>query len=456
MRANEGNGNLSKIQATPKEETETIAQSKIQVVEETRGFTRTYSQYVQTIASLRAFASELSHAVQESARKAGEFVKEAAAAMVKSLGFSSLDEFKEEIVAGEAKVKTESPSESNSLPPAIQERILSAKPDRKALRTAIIVSLRLMNRAMKYFPHQQIMRGGVLMSLVGAFEVLLSDLLRLYYECHPGALESEEKIYSFNDVRSFGNLDEFLDHVIETKIDGFLRGSLADWTKFFQRMKIDVTGFAAPWEGFAERFQRRHVIIHNGGRVSRQYLKRVDPNWTEQHKEEAQLGKMLQVNDEYLVKAFELFELVGSLLCQEFWKRFARDEREQRGRGFRCAPNECLVDTKWTVAEGLGWWAVSDGDMTASYALIARINRWLSIKRQNRWPEVQTEVKGFDYSVLDSRYIAAIHALTGNTDLFFAVLPKAGIPQDELRSWPIFEEMRQDLCFQEFLEKSVT
>lgn len=195
----------------------------------------------------------------------------------------------------------------------------------------------------------------------------MSDLLRLFYECHPGALESDDKIYSFNEVRSFGDLDRFLDHVIDTKIDGFLRGSLSDWAKFFQRMKIDMTRFALSWEDFAECFQRRHVIVHNGGRVSRQYLERVDPNWIEQHKEEAQLGKVLRVNDEYLVKAFDSFELVGSLLCQECWKRFAPDQRDQRGQAFIMHQYECLVDAKWTVAEGLGSWTVSQGNMTEAH-----------------------------------------------------------------------------------------
>jgi hypothetical protein len=142
---------------------------------------------------LRAFASELSPVVQESVRKAGEFVNEAAAAMIKSLGFSSLEEYKEQIAAEEAKMNAESPSESNSLPNAIQERIIAAVQDQEAMRNGLVAFWRFMNRAMKYFPHHQIMRGGVLMSLIGAFEVLLSDLLRLYYERHPGALESDEK-----------------------------------------------------------------------------------------------------------------------------------------------------------------------------------------------------------------------------------------------------------------------
>src|SRR5580692_3557927 len=63
---------------------------------ERRGFAEAYRKYVQTLTSLRAFASELSPAIQDSARKANLLVEEATAALVKSWGFSSYEEFLEQ------------------------------------------------------------------------------------------------------------------------------------------------------------------------------------------------------------------------------------------------------------------------------------------------------------------------------------------------------------------------
>ena len=339
----------------------------------------------------------------------------------------------------------------------IEERIhAAAQKDLRATRVAISVFARVVSRAIRYFPHEQIMRAGLLMSLNGAFEVLLSDILHLFYVYFPGALESEEKNYSLKDLRSFKSMDEFFNHVIENRVDTFLRQSLTDWARFFQQRKIDMTKFAPSWEDFAEYFQRRHVIVHNGGRVSRQYLERVAASWLEQHAEETRLGNVLTVSSDYLDGAFNSFELVGSLLSQECWKRFLPKEREDRDSTLCHHQYECLVEARWNVAEALGSWSISEGDMTSKGALITRINRWLSIKRQGRWSEIESEVLGFDYSILDPRYIAAIQALTGNNDLFFSVLPKAGISEDDLRSWPILEEMRQDPRFEDFIEKAKT
>jgi hypothetical protein len=270
--------------------------------EDTRTFERSYQKYIGALTSLRTFASDLDPAVQESARKANLLIGEATERLAKSWGFSSTDELKELRNSQEA-----------------GERIRAAtKEDPKAVRSAALVSLRLMERAVRYYPHEQIMRRGVLMSLIGAFEVLLSDLVHLFYDRYPAALESsEERKYSFKEIRSFESPERFLEHVIDNKVDDFLRGSLMDWVDFFNKRKIDVTKFAPSWESFAECFQRRHVIVHNGGRVSRQYLQHVDPNWIEEHKDEARLGQVLRLSNEYLLRAFDYFELVGSLLCLE-------------------------------------------------------------------------------------------------------------------------------------------
>ena len=116
--------------------------------------------------------------------------------------------------------------------------ILAAnKPDKEIFNDAVIAAGRLLKQTTKYSPHQQIMRGSVLLSLVSAFEVLLSDLLRLFFERHTTALESEEKNYSLKDIREFKTLDLFLDNVIQHKIDAFLRGSLDNSVTFFKQKK---------------------------------------------------------------------------------------------------------------------------------------------------------------------------------------------------------------------------
>ena len=370
-----------------------------------RGFSEAYEDYAQTFTALRAFASELNPAVQESARKAQSLMEEAVNTLVKSFGISP-EQFKE--------------LSSEELSSEEFKGILAAnKPDKEVFNAAVIAAGRLLKQATKYSPHEQIMRGSVLLSLVSAFEVLLSDLLRLFFERHTTALESEEKNYSLKDIREFKTLADFLDNVIQHKIDAFLRGSLDDWVTFFKQKKIDMTRFVWSWESFKECFQRRHVIVHNGRRVNRQYLERVGQEWVERHKEEAQLGKILLVDNDYLSQAFNYFELVGLLLCQECWKRFAREEQDERGSAVCRHQYECLNDGKWIVAEGLGSWSVSEGEMAQSDTLIVRINRWLSIKRQGRWSEIEVEVAGFDHSVLNLRLLQLFTHWLRGTICFF-------------------------------------
>jgi hypothetical protein len=143
---------------------------------------------------------------------------------------------------------------------------------------------------------------------------------------------------------------------------------------------------------------------------------------------------------------------VGSLLFQECWKRFARDEREERGKAFCAYQYECLLDARWIIGERLGSWAVVEGEMKDSDAFVARLNRWLCIKRQGRWREIEAEVTEFDRGTLNPRFVVMIHALTDSADAFFSSLKSVSFLQHELKESPFFQEMRQDSRFLEFVE----
>ena len=159
------------------------------------------------------------------------------------------------------------------------------------------------------------------------------------------------------------------------------------------------------------------------------------------------------ITPDYLTTAFDLFELVGCLMCLESWQRFTKDQSKERSSALTEHQYDNLVEARWFAAEGLGSWAISKGGLDFSSMLVVRINRWLAIKRQGRWSEIEKEIRDFDHKALLPRFVVGIRALTEDMDPLFSLLPKAEIGEANLRNWPILEEARKILVLRKVLRE---
>lgn len=84
---------------------------------------------------------------------------------------------------------------------------------------------------------------------------------------------------------------------VDRKVRDFLAEPPPDWLRRILKWShIDLTKLGADWERICELIQRRHCIVHNGGRVDEQYLDRVPENL----RRGAYLGQQLVSNAEYL------------------------------------------------------------------------------------------------------------------------------------------------------------
>lgn len=349
-----------------------------------------------------------------------------------------------------------------------QEKQAKLNLDDGAGNKVFAMLLRFMRESQSRIQHPELLNRSVLVSLVGFYEVLLSDLLHTYYRLYPGAIgrsdknatgkkqntpegaeNGQEPNYSFSQIMEFRTIEEFKEYAIERKIEPFFRQSAPTWCKFFEEelLKLKRSDLISNEPQWFEYFQRRNIIVHNDARVSKLYLKNVAPEWVAQSKENLTLGSSVSVSQEYISGALDMFETVGAALCFECWKKFASDERKQREEQFVFHQYGRLQEGIWPVAEGLGRWALDRSDMSSSGMLIARINYWLAIKRQNRWSEIESAVKDFEQSALDPKFRLAIYALMKNEEEFFRLLPIAksagSISDEDLAEWPVLEEMRQ-------------
>ena len=309
--------------------------------------------------------------------------------------------------------------------------------------------------------HRELLNRSILMSLISYFEVLIADLTYAFYRIAPDAALTEDRTLSASELKKFSTIDAALQSVISDVVDDLLRGSVTDWHRFFStRMKIDMQLLTPDWAQWNEYFQRRHLIVHTGGRVTERYLSNVDWVRLEPRMTKPSLSSKLKVDEVYIEHALNAFEITGLLLCQEAWRKLVLGDSEGRYSaltGLSDAVYRRLLSRHWSVAERLATWGERDPEVSENDMLICKFNRWLCIKRQGRWAEVEEEVKAFDCSAKNRRYALVRASLLERLDEFYELLPELlniDIDIESLKEWPILDEVRQDPRFAKVIEET--
>jgi len=313
--------------------------------------------------------------------------------------------------------------------------------------------------------HSELLNRSILMSLVSYFEVLVAELAHAFYRIAPNAISSDDKVLSVKELKRFNSIEDALRSIVSGRIDKLLGESISGWREFFQsNMKIDLKKIVPDWAIWNEYFQRRHIVVHAGGRVTELYLSRVDWKAIETRMKKPSLGDVLSIEDIYIENAINDFEISGLLLCQEVWRKLIpRDSGRYYGSpitgiGILEAVYNRLLSGHWYVAEQLATWGENDNEAIEDAMLICKFNRWLCKKRQGHWHEVEAEVKAFDCMAKNRKYVLARASLLELADEFYEILPKAlsaaDIDLSALEGWPILEEMRKDPRFKEIIEKA--
>ena len=317
---------------------------------------------------------------------------------------------------------------------------------------AFLRVLKLLRRHGGQTERQSILYHSVLTGLVGRFEVLIADLAAAFYKSVPAAVGSQDPVLTVEELLSFSTLEDAVDFVIEKKVDDLLRQNLDDWSKFFQtRMKIDIAKLSPDWPRFAEHIQRRHLLVHADGRLSRRYLRAVPPELVREYFGEAEIGHRATLSSAYVRSALNSFEVTGLLLCSEVWLKLRPGDKDSLSHALIEFTYDTLVEARWECARELATWLECHKEFSQSARLVGQFNRWLCMKRLSRWEEVRAEVEAFDSSALGTTYVLVRHSLLDQKDEFFELLASTkGVDLDDRGwdQWPIFSEMRADPRFE--------
>jgi hypothetical protein len=305
---------------------------------------------------------------------------------------------------------------------------------------------------------KNILYQSSLMNLTNTVEWFLSQILHKYFETYPNAIGSKENVFSLDDLKGFNTIEDARQHLIETKVENILRDNFDAWIKFLkENVKLSMSYLEKNKSQIVEVFQRRNLIVHNGGKVNSIYLSKVVPEF----KENVSIGDEILISRKYLDDSIGLFEEMFILIAAELWKQQSPAD-EDRATILAQIAYEHLSKERWRIAEGLSFFSTNDKGMSEIYQLYGKLNYWQSVKWQGRYEEIKKDVDNADFSGKGLLLQLALYALQDKTSEFFRLLPEVisesvtpsfmghKLTCEELETFPIFREMRKDPSYSEF------
>ncbi|UOQ76678.1 hypothetical protein MUN84_19475 [Hymenobacter sp. 5516J-16] len=294
-----------------------------------------------------------------------------------------------------------------------------------------------------------------LISLLSSVEWFFSQILHFYYDKFPESAGIKNKTLKLEDIKSFGSIEDAENYLIDSKIEEILRSSFKDWIGTLKSELSLGVGYVKDFENeLIEIYQRRNLIIHNGGKVNSIYLSKVSID----NQEKREIGDVLNITKEYLESAIDKLHLVFTLIACELWKKL-EPENEERGNILMSLGYDYLVAEKWSIAEIANVFLIGDKKAPIVCRTSAQLNYWLCKKRQGRWKDIEKEVKEADYSDKSLIFQIGFYGLTEDSDKFFRLVHHA-VNNDEISvfhlfEFPILKEVREHPDFEKFKSENV-
>lgn len=295
-----------------------------------------------------------------------------------------------------------------------------------------------------YTPNQQeLLHRALLAMCMSSLEVLVSGLVAYRYLEHKGALSAREVKLSLQELEDFGDLSEVREFVVSREVDRVMFGGLESWSRWLEEhAELTLESVAPDYGQLFEAFQRRHAVVHNGGRVSRIYRAKL------QAREMAPppLATELAVDTDYLQRVLTELKFVGLTLSAHAWAKWLPGDVGLLEVEFKRYIDESVENKDWITTQRLADTGLELVKKEVGRCHL-RLGKALATKRLEGLDAAKEELNGWDTSAVDRKFQLAIAALEEDFDSLFQTLTRTGGARPSDLSWlrnAVFEEARKD------------
>lgn len=293
---------------------------------------------------------------------------------------------------------------------------------------------------------------SLFLGLFSAFDAFTGNLLMAIYKKKPILLEALDIEVPLSELLRHESFEDLKQDILADEIEKFRRKSYVEQFEILEkRFGIALKKFEH-WPNFVELGQRRNLITHCEGIVSKQYIKVCKENDVSTIDGVTE-GQQLQVNFEYLLEACSIIYEVSLKLGQTLWRKIFPDESDEANEHLTQPIYESLRIERWERAILLSEFAASvQKEIKELDKRVRIVNHCIALRFSDKASECEGLLNREDWSAAALDFKLAVAVLREDFQeaaLLMNQIGKKGslVVQNSYHVWPLFREFRRSEHF---------
>lgn len=299
------------------------------------------------------------------------------------------------------------------------------------------------------------LQKSLFIQIFSEFDAFTGLLLKAIYTRKSELLKSISREMTFAELLEYEDIAAVKSDMLEKEVDSFRRDGYVDqFAKLESKFGIKTLRCFPEWPEFIELSQRRNLLVHNGGRVSEQYLSICD---RENYKfpKRPTIGDQLYPSGEYFSRAIVVVSKVSFMLTHTLWRKLCGDETEVAHTAANDTIYRVLEDKRWNTAREISEFALNEQmvrKITDFDLRIRIINAAIAAKFSNKEDLVKKHIASIDWSASYRDFNLAIAVLEDRFEDASKIMLSIGqngevVKEFAYHSWPLFHKFRESKQF---------
>ncbi len=300
---------------------------------------------------------------------------------------------------------------------------------------------------------------SLFLGLFSAFDSYTGKLLFEIFVKKPDTLNGIKGNISFKEAMRFDDSKSLRESIICETIENFRRESYIDqfnklenWFDFRTLREYDN------WPKFIECTQRRNLMTHCDGKVTKQYLNICRQNKYE-FSEDIKEGSILQLRPDYFLNSCELIMETGVKLGQTLWRKLFPQEIHKADEHLSNISYDFLKLSKWHLVELFCmFFHEQTHEAQDINKKIITVNHSIALKRMDKTDALRDILDKLDCSGAALDFRLALDVLKDDYSGAAETMHRLGkestiVKEESYHLWPLFDDFRSREEFLNAYEK---